>query len=197
MHDYVYIKTISATDEQTEEKKQIYREVFEVTGDVDFNKVKFKIKADRISIKFINFLKIVNYEHGKDKESMHEVRSIELECNALIQYIQILNGFLVSFPTSSTDDSRMLAYREYRSTREYWAIMYRREMKMLIQKHIVLAKIAHNILKRLESKFTFDFACSRVHDLEDHGEMLVNRLMIGKYLNKIAISLKEQKLGVN
>jgi hypothetical protein len=96
--------------------------------------------------------------------------SIKAECEALIHYIQIINSFLKSFPTTLSDDKKI------KSTcfREHLALMYRIEMKTIATNQITLAMIAHNILQRINCGMTFEVSCQKVNDLEqDNGTMLI------------------------
>ena len=94
-----------------------------------------------------------------------------LECKTLLNYIQILNSFLKSFPTTLAEDNKIDTSS---NIRKHMAVVYRKEMKKLVRMQISLAMIAHNILQRINCGIGFGMACERVSDLEgEHGMLLI------------------------
>jgi hypothetical protein len=118
----------------------------------------------------LTYIKIITCDTAATVETISTMTSIKKECEALIHYIQIINSFLKSFPTTLTDDKKIKST----NFREHLALMYRIEMKTIATNQITLAMIAHNILQRINCGMTFEVSCQIVGDLEqDSGKAII------------------------
>jgi hypothetical protein len=81
---------------------------------------------------------------------------------------------------------------------QYFALVYRSEMKKILINQINLIKITLHILERLMKGMTLDFAVTRVFELESKKEFIINRMMIDNYLTSLKKGLeKNQQEFVN
>ena len=81
---------------------------------------------------------------------------------------------------------------------QYFALVYRSEMKKILINQINLVKITVHILERLMKGMTLDFAVTRVFELESKKEFIINRMMIDNYLTSLKKGLeKNQQEFVN
>jgi len=73
------------------------------------------------------------------------------------------------------------------------ALKYRIEMKVAYKQQVKAAQIALTILKRIESLIPFEAACSRVFELESKDELIINRMVLSKYLNLLKRGIDKNK----
>lgn len=71
------------------------------------------------------------------------------------------------------------------TVRQHAAMVFRTEQKRILINQINLTKIILHILERLMKGMTFDFAVTRIFELESKKEHPINRLMIDNYLTSL------------
>lgn len=81
--------------------------------------------------------------------------------------------------------------REKLTYRQYFAVVYRSELKKILINQIKLVEVVIQILERIMKGMTFDFAVTRVFDLETKKEFFVNRIMIDSYLTSLRRGLEK------
>lgn len=129
----------------------------------------FRIYYQRLNTKVLKFIKILTYNvHEDDLQVIVETRSLSLEYLSLKKLQGVYERFLESFPTTLAEDLEMLRGPERKnlSVRNYFAVLYRSEQKRILVNQIKLVKVTLHILERLMKGLTFDFAVTRVFDLE-------------------------------
>ena len=111
----------------------------------------------------------------------------------------VYEEFLESFPTTAAEDMRVMKEDLGKYTgNQYFALVYRSEMKKILINQINLVKITVHILERLMKGMTLDFAVTRVFELESKKEFIINRMMIDNYLTSLKKGLeKNQQEFVN
>ena len=75
--------------------------------------------------------------------------------------------------------------------RQYAAMIFRTEQKRILINQITLVKIIMHIIERLMKGMTFEFAVTRIHELESKRDHTVNRLMIDNYLTALQRGMKK------
>jgi hypothetical protein len=112
-----------------------------------------------------------------------------------MQKVQVVyEDFLESFPTTLKQDQHLLKDPIERSKlepRQYFAVVFRSEQKRILVNQIKLVKVVLHILERLMKGVTFDFAVTRIFELESRQDHHVNRLMCGSYLKSLERGLKK------
>ena len=71
------------------------------------------------------------------------------------------------------------------SCRQFGAMVFRTEQKRILINQILLTKILMHIIERLMRGMTFEFAVTRIFELESKKDHAVNRLMIDNYLTTL------------
>ena len=124
-----------------------------------------------------------------------ETRSLSLEYLSFKKLLGVYERFLESFPTSLAQDLETLRGPERKNltVRNYFAVLYRSEQKRILVNQIKLVKVTLHILERLMKGLTFDFAVTRVFDLETKQDFIINRKMIDNYLTSLKNGLKKNK----
>ena len=144
----------------------------------------------------MKFLKILTFNVKEDDIScIVETRSLSLEYISMQKLKIVYEEFLESFPTTLKEDLRIINDDVGKYTgNQYFALVYRSEMKKILINQINLIKIVIHIIERLMKGMTLDFAVTRVFELESKKEFIVNRMMIDNYLTSLKNGLaKNQK----
>ncbi len=99
-----------------------------------------------------------------------------------------------SFPTTLPEDCKLLKDQQSKLTgRQYFALVYRMEFKRIVLNQINLVKLVLHVLERLMKGMTLDFAVTRVFELEQKKEVVVNRVMIDNYLTSLKRGLEKNQ----
>ena len=72
-------------------------------------------------------------------------------------------------------------------------MVFRTEQKRILINQILLVKILMHIIERLMRGMTFEFAVTRIFELESKKDHAVNRLMIDNYLTTLQLGLKRNE----
>ena len=70
-------------------------------------------------------------------------------------------------------------------------MVFRTEQKRILINQITLVKIIMHIIERLMKGMTFEFAVTRIFELESKKDHAVNRLMIDNYLTSLQRGMKK------
>jgi len=200
-YNYLFIKLrLEPDDPDFLMKKHIIRKFFSIDPDssnpdkTDISSKHFKIYFQKLNTKILKFIKIINFNPDLDDFScILESRSLSLEYLSFQRLLAVYENFLKSFPTSLADDSKLLKTPEKLTARQYFAVVYRMEFKRIIVNQINLVKLVLHILERLMKGVTLDFAVTRVFELEQKKEVVVNRVMIDNYLTSLKRGLEKNQ----
>lgn len=200
-YNYLFIKLrLEPDDPDFLMKKHIIRKFFSIDPDssnpdkTDISSKHFKIYFQKLNTKILKFIKIINFNPDLDDFScILESRSLSLEFLSFQRLLAVYENFLKSFPTSLADDSKLLKTPEKLTARQYFAVVYRMEFKRIIVNQINLVKLVLHILERLMKGVTLDFAVTRVFELEQKKEVVVNRVMIDNYLTSLKRGLEKNQ----
>lgn len=149
-----------------------------------------------MNTKVLKFIKILTYNvHEDDLQCIVETRSLSLEYLSFKKLLGVYERFLESFPTTLQDDLDTLRgpKRKDLTVRQYFGVLYRSEQKRILVNQIKLVKVTIHILERLMKGLTFDFAVTRVFDLESKQDFIINRKMIDNYLTSLKNGLQKNK----
>jgi len=145
--------------------------------------------------KVLKFIKILTFNVKEDDIScIIETRSLSLEYLSLQRLKTVYEDFLGVFPTTLQEDMRILRDKKQRSEltcRQHAAMIFRTEQKRILINQITLVKILMHIIERLMKGMTFDFAVTRIFELESKKDHAVNRLMIDNYLTTLQRGMKK------
>ena len=200
-YNYLFIKLrLEPDDPDFLMKKHVIRKFFSIDPDssnpdkTDISSKHFKIYFQKLNTKILKFIKIINFNPDLDDFScILESRSLSLEYLSFQRLLAVYENFLKSFPTSLADDSKLLKTPEKLTARQYFAVVYRMEFKRIIVNQINLVKLVLHILERLMKGVTLDFAVTRVFELEQKKEVVVNRVMIDNYLTSLKRGLEKNQ----
>lgn len=154
----------------------------------------FKVHYHAFNTKVLKFIKILSFNVKEDDITcIIETRSLSLEYISLQKLQKVYEEFLEQFPTTLAED--MLIMRDPEqvsklSCRQFGAMVFRTEQKRILINQILLTKILLHIIERLMRGMSFEFACTRVFELESKKDHIVNRLMIDNYLTTLQLGLK-------
>jgi len=81
--------------------------------------------------------------------------------------------------------------------RHYMAVKYRIENKQAFIQQIKAGKILTEILKRVQSLIPFEGACGRVFEYEEKSDIIMNRIILSKYLNQLKSGLDKNKAKID
>jgi hypothetical protein len=162
---------------------------------MDISSRHFRVYFQKLNTKILKFLKILTFNVKEDDIScIVETRSLSLEYISMQKLKTVYEEFLDSFPTALKEDLRIMAEDVGKYTgNQYFALVYRSEMKKILINQINLIKIVIHIIERLMKGMTLDFAVTRVFELESKKEFIVNRMMIDNYLTSLKNGLAKNQ----
>ena len=155
----------------------------------------FKVHYHAFNTKVLKFVKILTFNVQEDDIScIIETRSLSLEYLSLQKLKKVYEDFLGVFPTTLQEDMRVLRDPKQcskLSCRQYAAMIFRTEQKRILINQITLVKILMHIIERLMKGMTFEFAVTRIFELESKKDHAINRLMIDNYLTSLQRGMKK------
>ena len=198
-YNYIFIKLrLEQQDQEFMRRKFIIKKFFSVDPDsdkLDVSSKHFRIYFQKLNTKILKFIKILLFNiHEDDISCIVETRSLSLEYISLQRLKEVYESFLKTFPTSLTEDNRIMREETHKlNSRKFFGMVYRMEFKKVLLNQINLVKLVLHILERLMKGMTLDFAVTRVFELEQKKEVVVNRVMIDNYLTSLKRGLEKNK----
>jgi len=86
----------------------------------------------------------------------------------------------------------MLNNKSFKSHREFFSLIYRLESKRIIAKQIQIALILGKILERCSCSIPLNIASRLVEEYETKDEMLLNRIIMSRYLRALNESFEKK-----
>ena len=163
---------------------------------MDISSRHFKIYFQKLNTKVFKFVKILNFNVKEDDIScIVESRSLSLEYISFQKLKGVYEDFLRSFATSLAEDVEIQRTQsDSLNHRKMFALIYRMEMKRILVNQIKLVEVVLCILERIMKGMTFEFAVTRVFELEkSKKEFVINRVMIDNYLTSLRKGLEKNK----
>ena len=100
--------------------------------------------------------------------------------------IQLLEQELTKFPTTLKADMDIMASKQYKSSKHYFAILYRVCKKKILHHQIYLFTILTEILKRLANNVQYSDAVKETFiEPTMNFTVILNRKMLNPYLQTI------------